>query len=91
MRNLIALLMLTASADAMAFFPELPFCPFGGPPGWYNRVMHERDVYPQYRYPPYWSRSPLPYKYRSVPYPFYMERPRPQLPYTNRYKNTLPE
>lgn len=61
----IGLLLLGASTQAGAgFLPELPFCPFGGPPGWVNRLLHDRDDYnpppadlghgyPDYRYRPY--------------------------------------
>lgn len=33
-------------------FPELPFCPAGGPPGWFNHFTQNRDYnYPRNRYP----------------------------------------
>jgi len=53
----------TASA-----FPEIPFCPIGGPPGWFNRMTG--DSYNQYRYPP--AGYPLTYPQAYPPaYPAY--------------------
>ena len=67
MRRLLIIPLLFLSLEAKAFFfPEIPFCPLGGPPGWANRIYN--DDY--YRYPPpgytagYWYR---PYR-GSYPY-----------------------
>ncbi|MBL6999066.1 MAG: hypothetical protein ISR73_04335 [Gammaproteobacteria bacterium] len=43
------LVLLTLPAVASAFrFPEISFCPLGGPPGWFNRLSgeHDRRYYP---------------------------------------------
>ena len=54
--------------------PEFPFCPFGGPTGWYNRLFDDRDYYPiapaYYPQPvvfPYWGQQPV----MVNPYPLY--------------------
>jgi len=70
--RLMLLSSLLLPAGAMAFgFPELPFCPLGGPPGWFNRLtgQHHR------RYPPPPSlRVP-----RAVPYGTAYRRPAVQV------------
>ena len=43
------LLVMTLPAVVQAFsFPEISFCPLGGPPGWFNRISgeHDRRYYP---------------------------------------------
>jgi hypothetical protein len=53
MKNAVAVILLGfASAAGATSFPEVPFCPFGGPSGWMNR-MTDHDGYDRgYRYPP---------------------------------------
>ncbi len=41
---------LVATTPVLAGFPEIPFCPLGGPPGWFNRLTG-RDHPPP---PPGW-------------------------------------
>ena len=38
----IIFIITSLSANSYAF-PELPFCPAGGPPGWMNHLNHKRD------------------------------------------------
>jgi hypothetical protein len=53
-RTLVALaLLLPASSMAL---PEIPFCPFGGAPGWFNRLFDDDPP----RYPPPWVYQPMP-------------------------------
>jgi hypothetical protein len=59
------LLVLAFFSSSASAFPEIPFCPIGGPPGWFNRMTGE---YQQYRYPP--VPPPLPY-FQSYPVPAY--------------------
>ena len=74
MRVVLVLSLLVGAATAQAL-PELPFCPLGGPTGWWNRVTDDDDrYYPPPYYPPppvapYWNQ---PYPYGDVPrYPLY--------------------
>ena len=53
----IVLVSALLSTNSYAF-PELPFCPGGGPPGWMNHFNYKRDQniwrhYSQYRNPAY--------------------------------------
>ena len=66
-KNLLIILALASTvipSIASSFrFPELNFCPLGGPPGWFNRMAGQNDnryyappppqmfrpAYPQYR------------------------------------------
>jgi len=61
---LAAVLLLIAStvSQVALALPELPFCPFGGPPGWANRIFNDRDDYylpPPYYVNPYWQPYPV--------------------------------
>jgi hypothetical protein len=64
---LISLLLGSTAASA---FPEIPFCPLGGPPGWWNRITDDDDryyyppppYYPPTRAAPYWG-TVHPYSY----------------------------
>ncbi|MGD2053803.1 MAG: hypothetical protein PVG45_06815 [Gammaproteobacteria bacterium] len=70
--------LLLGSAGAMAF-PDIPFCPLGGPPGWLDRIFDDDDHHryhppPYYRPPPaaapYWNQGGFyPYTPRHYPYP----------------------
>ena len=73
------LFLWLTSMQAVAF-PEMPFCPLGGPPGWANRVLGDRyDYYtppPYYNNQPYWQSYPqyspvypggYPYRWYSPP------------------------
>jgi hypothetical protein len=62
-----ALLMLPMNAIA---FPEIPFCPIGGPPGWYNRMVDNDRYYPP---PPAYYPLPVAPAYRG--YPVYSGQP----------------
>ncbi len=48
----IGLILSLASMPVFAF-PEMPFCPFGGAPGWANRFLGDRyeSVYAKYHLP----------------------------------------
>ncbi len=37
------ILIFSGYSDAGYAFPELPFCPAGGPPGWLNYFNYKRD------------------------------------------------
>lgn len=62
--KVIALLLLVITglgSMQVAAFPEIPFCPLGGPPGWANRLFDlDDDYYPPPRYygAPYWQGYP---------------------------------
>ena len=64
MRSAVVILLLAhASVAGATSFPEVPFCPFGGPTGWMNRITGY-DGYDRYdRYPPpgYYPSYPSPY------------------------------
>ena len=57
------------SANSHAF-PELPFCPAGGPPGWMNHFNYKRDqnIWRHYRpvtyYQPYYNPGFRPFYYK---------------------------
>lgn len=56
----LLVLMSMVSTQAAAF-PEIPFCPLGGPPGWANRIFNDRDDYyppPPYYGAPHWQGYP---------------------------------
>jgi len=55
------MLLISSSASA---FPEIPFCPIGGPPGWFNRMT---DNHSDYRYPPKFYPMPYPPAYQFYP------------------------
>jgi len=63
-RQLLILLLLFGSAKAAAF-PEIPFCPLGGPPGWFNRIAGDNDRY--YWRPPVHANYPQPYQPAYLP------------------------
>ncbi len=83
----VSLLLIVSMFPAIALsfsFPEIGFCPLGGPPGWFNRMtgQHDRYYYPpppmyQFQYrpvaPPVWQ-TPV----RRQPPVYY-----PQYPVTN--------
>ena len=81
--KIIALLLVLTSLGTtrVAAFPEIPFCPLGGPPGWANRIFDDRDDYyalpPYYgvpysqRYPQYSPVYPSGYSYQQYPGRFY--------------------
>ena len=87
MRFLLLRFMLLVSlllpAVSMAFgFPELPFCPLGGPPGWFNRMtgQHHRSYPPPP--PPYFLAPralPNGFVNRPAPAPLYYPGNRLQL------------
>lgn len=62
-----------------AGFPEIGFCPLGGPPGWINRLTGQHNRY-YYAPPPVinsqWNASQRRYSWPSAP-PGYMAYPRP--------------
>jgi hypothetical protein len=65
-----SVLLLLGSTGAQAF-PEIPFCPLGGPPGWLNRIFDDDDH--RYYPPPYYSPPPpvaAPYWNRGGIYPY---------------------
>ncbi len=75
-RILPALLGLAIIVPGMAHagFPEIPFCPLGGPPGWFNTLfdLDDRPRYPPpyVRYPSAYAPPPAPgYFYPAVRYP----------------------
>ena len=74
LRILRALLAMSMAAPGLAFagFPEIPFCPLGGPPGWFNTLFdsdHKRWRYPPpyYRYPPNYPAPPVAYQVYPPP------------------------
>jgi hypothetical protein len=69
----LALLLVPGAVQAL---PEIPFCPLGGPTGWWNRLTDDDDdryypppFYPPPQFRPYWNQA---YPYGYVPqYPSY--------------------
>jgi len=55
-KKLLLLSLMLGPAGAAAF-PEIPFCPLGGPPGWYNRIFNDDH---RYRPPPPYYRPAYP-------------------------------
>jgi hypothetical protein len=65
----LVILVISSLASASYAFPELPFCPAGGPPGWMNHFnhKHEQNIWrhyyrnnaPAYYYPAYAPGSTL--------------------------------
>ncbi|HHJ35091.1 MAG TPA: hypothetical protein ENJ87_04935 [Gammaproteobacteria bacterium] len=51
--KLLALLVVSSLPRYSHAFPELPFCPEGGPPGWMNHFRHDRNHYIRQHYPRY--------------------------------------
>lgn len=43
MKNLLAVLFLSSITGTSIAMPEIPFCPAGGPPGWFNHFNYKRD------------------------------------------------
>jgi hypothetical protein len=80
--TLLTLLCLSFSQASLALLPELPFCPAGGPPGWYNRFIQQHDnnrwrnnyAYssPQYYQPAYYQARPY---YPAYPGPYTQQPP----------------
>jgi hypothetical protein len=60
---LLALILGAATAQAL---PEIPFCPLGGPTGWWNRMTDDDDRY----YPPPYYPPPLPAPYWNQVHPY---------------------
>lgn len=78
----IAFTTLSLSLNGYAF-PELPFCPAGGPTGWLNYFNYKRDQDNWRRYS--WLS---PSAYNTVSYPGYYA---PAFPYANRrYDYAMP-
>jgi hypothetical protein len=51
-RTVLVSLLAYASVTGATSFPEVPFCPFGGPTGWMNRITGYDDYGGYNRYPP---------------------------------------
>jgi hypothetical protein len=63
--HFLLLVGLQSATQVDARFPEIGFCPLGGPPGWLNRMNGQSHRYdsPYYLPPPYPVRSPyMPYR-----------------------------
>ena len=39
--NRYLLIALLLTSNGVQAFPEIPFCPLGGPPGWFNRIFDD--------------------------------------------------
>lgn len=60
MIKLIFVLLASTISFSVNAFPELPFCPMGGPPGWMHRFLdrHDHDRPPVFYQPQgYYPRS----------------------------------
>lgn len=68
-RLALLILLLLGSAGAQAF-PEIPFCPLGGPPGWLNRLTDDDDHHRYYPPPYYPPPVAVPYWYQGAPYSY---------------------
>ena len=73
-RRLLFLILMLSCSGACAF-PEIPFCPLGGPPGWFNRMTGDHAYYrPAPR--PYHLPNPSTYQPVYAPrYPAYQYPP----------------
>ncbi len=81
LKQLVLFVPLAIGSTVTVALPEMPFCPLGGPTGWWNRLTDDDDrYYPPPYYPPpvivpYWNQA---YPYGYVPqYPVY---PGPRYP-----------
>ena len=91
MNTLFALLLSLSFTSSSFAFPELPFCPAGGPPGWFNRLTQNNDHYrwrnhngygaPQHYRPAYNQQRP----YTPVYNPRTTYNAQRPLPAQNRY------
>ena len=86
--RLVILLILSVAAKSSYAFPEIPFCPLGGPPGWMNRLTHHHRHY----IPPYYPAS-----YSGNDYPAAVHAPvavrpgyRPQVFYPAQFRTQSP-
>lgn len=75
LKRAVLLMPLVLGSTSVQALPEFPFCPLGGPTGWWNRMTDDDDrYYPPPYYPPpvivpYWNQA---YPYGYVPqYPVY--------------------
>jgi len=65
-QRLLLVALMSSPATVLAF-PEIPFCPLGGPPGWFNRMSGDYRHYPNR---PVWYPPPYQQFYQShPPYP----------------------
>jgi len=93
----LTLLIFSSLTGTSQAFPELPFCPAGGPPGWLNHFIHKRDQnnlrhYAQTNLPAYGQSGyyPPPYGYGYAPvYRGTYQQPGYYFsaPQNNRYRN----
>lgn len=66
-----SILALLGFNNANADFPEMPFCPLGGPSGWLNRITNNHDYRPDYYMPPYqYNSGTPPNRFLTNPYSY---------------------
>ena len=87
LNKLFVILIISASSTNSYAFPELPFCPAGGPPGWLNHFNFNRDQniwrrYSRYNSPAY-NTGRYPGYYGPAYSPAYRPNSYPVIPYTN--------
>jgi hypothetical protein len=65
--NTFFLLIVLPFSMSVCAFPEIPFCPAGGPPGWMNYFDYRQN---QNRWAPnhYYSENHLPANYYQIPH-----------------------
>lgn len=95
MKNSLTIVTITCmtliSTNSFAF-PEIPFCPAGGPPGWLNHFNYKRDQN-IWRHQ-YYQRPPVNYSmpdYRTpAAHGYYRQTPRDQYYNTHEQNNIQP-
>jgi hypothetical protein len=94
---LLTLFCLSFSPASLAL-PELPFCPAGGPPGWFNHFVNRHTNNPWHHYqaypvPQYYQPGHYPIRHQAQPYSAAYARPsraysqRPSTGYNRYYQN----
>lgn len=87
--KLLIIFVFASLATNSHAFPELPFCPAGGPPGWINYFNDKRDQniwrhYLQNTAPAYRPNHNMPYNYYAPPYRYNRGLPQSRAtPYRN--------
>ena len=79
---LISFSLATAIVPSIAVgfsFPEIDFCPLGGPPGWFNRMtgQHNQGYYPPQGMAPGYPPPIVPYGWQAPamsPNPVYFQQ-----------------
>lgn len=87
-KRLLIIFAITLPADSLAL-KEIPFCPVGGPPGWWNHFVDKDDSRKWHRYrhipPGYYQHYYYQVYAPPVSYPVYPVQTHPLLNPTVNY------